>query len=671
MKVTLGGERLGSGKKMQVEMKEYQRSTHDLGRIVKTTMAAGPLIPLVTEVMLPGDTFDVDIRTLVRTVPTTGPVYGSFKMQIDVFKVPVRLYVGALHNSVVNEGVDIEDLKFPIATLSGNGLMETDYQRADPNQAQINPSSLLAYTGVRGLGGGASSVIRDAKYITNAIPQIAILDIYKNFYSIKSELTGRILHNTVTTVSPGTDGIVEAWGQAGVRRLGGPNYPWEAGPYKLYDGEQIQINVNNISKYEDILMAVTDPSMSLKAANEITWAKDLRMNVDSSGNGKIIFNVLTGGTSSEGTAVEISSIEAVLENSTYTREDLKIVPFALEEVDALRAALLATPAGATPDVTAPAMSVLPTALMFGKVSAATGAPLHAKFPQQGLLLKGYQSDRFSNYLNAEWIEKVNAKSSIPVTGSSINPNTLNLAQKVYNQLNRVAAAGNTYNDWMLATYGIEGRFASEIPEYCGGMSAEIVFNEVVSTAATESEPLGSLAGRGREAGEKGGTIRVSTNEAAYMIILASITPRVDYYQGNKWFNKLRTLDDLHKPELDEIGFQSLLSEEANAAATTTTGNGSLISEEIGKQPAYIEYMTSQNEIYGEFAEENKLKFMTLAREIPALSSGELDQFTSYIDPRTSNRAFADTTLDAQNFWVQVAFDIIARREMSAKIMPNL
>ena len=46
-------------------------------------------------------------------------------------------------------------------------------------------------------------------------------------------------------------------------------------------------------------------------------------------------------------------------------------------------------------------------------------------------------------------------------------------------------------------------------------------------------------------------------------------------------------------------------------------------------------------------------------------------FTTYIDPRGFNGAFAQTDLDAMNFWVQLGLDITARRKISAKIIPNL
>jgi len=41
------------------------------------------------------------------------------------------------------------------------------------------------------------------------------------------------------------------------------------------------------------------------------------------------------------------------------------------------------------------------------------------------------------------------------------------------------------------------------------------------------------------------------------------------------------------------------------------------------------------------------------------------------DPSKYNFIFAETQLDAQNFWAQIGVDITARRKMSAKIMPNL
>jgi hypothetical protein len=43
--------------------------------------------------------------------------------------------------------------------------------------------------------------------------------------------------------------------------------------------------------------------------------------------------------------------------------------------------------------------------------------------------------------------------------------------------------------------------------------------------------------------------------------------------------------------------------------------------------------------------------------------------STYIDPEKWNYIFADTSLNAMNFWVQIGCDIKARRTMSAKMMP--
>ena len=56
--------------------------------------------------------------------------------------------------------------------------------------------------------------------------------------------------------------------------------------------------------------------------------------------------------------------------------------------------------------------------------------------------------------------------------------------------------------------------------------------------------------------------------------IVSITPRIDYSQGNRWFNDLKTWDDFHKPALDQIGFQNLPTDWMAFFDTPLTNNGS-------------------------------------------------------------------------------------------------
>jgi len=80
-------------------------------------------------------------------------------------------------------------------------------------------------------------------------------------------------------------------------------------------------------------------------------------------------------------------------------------------------------------------------------------------------------------------------------------------------------------------------------------------------------------------------------------------------------------------------------------------------------------MTSVNEVHGNFAIANNEMFMVLNRRFEQ-ENGNIKDLTTYIDPSKYNFIFAETALDAQNFWCQIGVDITARRKMSAKVMPN-
>ena len=110
--------------------------------------------------------------------------------------------------------------------------------------------------------------------------------------------------------------------------------------------------------------------------------------------------------------------------------------------------------------------------------------------------------------------------------------------------------------------------------------------------------------------------------------------------------------------------------------SVVSGNmGDWIQKSAGKQPAWLNYMTAVNKTYGNFAIKTNEMFMTLNRQyeqkFTGTTSNGIKDLTTYIDPVKYNTIFAQKALDAQNFWIQIGFDVTARRKMSAKIMPNL
>lgn len=181
------------------------------------------------------------------------------------------------------------------------------------------------------------------------------------------------------------------------------------------------------------------------------------------------------------------------------------------------------------------------------------------YPLNGLCVKTYQSDMFNNWLDTEFIDGengINAITAVDTSGGSFTIDDLNIANKVYKMLNRIAISGGSYQDWLEAVYSENVIQQNEIPMYLGGMSAEVVFDEVISTAASGNEELGTLAGRGNLAGEKGGKIVYKPKEPMFIMGIISLTPRLTYSQGNAFYmTEYDSVDDMHKPSLDGIGFK--------------------------------------------------------------------------------------------------------------------
>lgn len=290
----------------------------------------------------------------------------------------------------------------------------------------------------------------------------------------------------------------------------------------------------------------------------------------------------------------------------------------------------------------------------------------------GLFVKTHQSDLFNNWVNTEWVDGengINAITAIDTSSGSFNLDTLNLAKKVYNMLNRIAVSGGTYNDWIETVYTNDYVQRSEIPVYIGGMSKRIEFGQVTSTAASGNEPLATLAGKGYSDAKKGGRLKFKCSEPCYIIGIVSITPYVDYYQGNHFDWHLDNMDELHKPQLDGIGWQDLTTDIINASTIRWDSTGNPLRKSIGKTIAWANYMTAVNENHGNFCTNES--FMVLNREYGEDENGNLTGSSTYIDPAAYNYIFADTSRSAMNFWLQIGCGIEARRKMSAKQIPIL
>ena len=308
-----------------------------------------------------------------------------------------------------------------------------------------------------------------------------------------------------------------------------------------------------------------------------------------------------------------------------------------------------------------------------------------QFALEGLGVKTYQSDRFNNWLSKEHIDGtngINEITSISTSQEAITMDEIILKRKIFDELNAILVSGGTWYDWVETVYGVKAKYKSEIPIYEGGLIKEIVFTDIMSTAEVivndTPQPLGKIAGKGVFSNKhKGGYCRIDAEEEPCVALgIVSITPRIDYSQGNYWFVNLETMDDFHKPTRDQIAFQDLVTDEI---AFWDTRLDAITFEPIfkaaGKQPSWIQYQTEVNVVRGLFAEENNKMFQVLCRQYSVTKGGggepTISDLTTYIDPAKYNNIFAYSRRDAQNFQVQIGVKKTTRYKMSANQIPNL
>ncbi len=748
----LGGERLGSGNKMTVELHNFERSTHNLSHAWRSSLAPGVLVPFLNEVGLNGDTFDIDLATLVRTLPTINPLFGSFKMQMDVFQCPMRLYNGILHNNPIKIGMDMEKVYMPQMKFTTSNVPVN----SQPDISQVSPTSLLHYLGYKGLGIWSNSSADEITSRTtdlNAMPVLAYYDIFKTYYANKQENQAFVIVPTATATQVERDLKMTMADQytrkdALFVNINGRNYsdidptnetdrlsrkPNANGMIKTPTGwtsrdnngmteriQKVNIKVKATNLYNLTLTIQTtnqeneerySNQMTLNEANKWTanvvnlpnsinlsaklfdgendeekWLQIWTDKADPSSIPQVIYQIMVQGLGKSMVDIPTDGTEIVDLNAM--RDNVEIEMFTLENIDDMRRYLLGrNTLGERTYINDAGGAGIE---LYDKVlgTKANNKINNMAFTMNGLVLKTYQSDMFTNWLDSEQIvgnSGINEITKIvPDETGSFTIDTFILANKIYNMLNRIAVSGGTYEDWQEAVYGEEAIRHAESPIYCGGASCEITFEEVVSQSATEDQALGSLAGKGTQTNIKGGHIQIHVKEPSIIMGIVSITPRVDYYQGNNWFMNLQNYDELHKPSLDQIGFQDLMGDTFAWFNGHETDGDVIEYDSYGKQPAWLHYMTAVNELHGDFCEEKKAQTMVLARKFHANALDEINRkledrefgsniinFTSYINPSEYNYAFADSSLTAQNFWVQIGITEIVRRKMSAKVMPNL
>lgn len=651
---TIGKNTLGDNNKMHVRLREYDMSSQNLSFVFRSTMGVGMLVPFMKIVCQKGDIFDIKLTNKTMTHPTLGPLFGSFKLQHFIFTAGFRLYNSWLHNNRIGIGMKMSDIKFPT-------IRRGSYNTIVPME-KFNPSSLYSYIGWKGTRSETVAGVPKK----NAIPILMYLDIFKNYFANTQEdkfymITG----STKTSVTIDQQNQVKTTIQVGTTSETIWREPMDD-TATLEAGTEVK---NYVNFWKSVKIRFYNPSNGMVKESYINHL------TSNSSTKKIttdkISTIFPKGNSLEGyTTIQGIYIGQFPGDEALYRDSLRTIldEQKLETLDSIRDEILKNPGNVELEMSNTKNEDVNK--LFEGIRKATNKKLG------GLILKTYDSDIFNNWVKTDWVDGENGISKItalkPNEDGTITMDALNLQQKVYNMLNRIAVSGGTYRDWLETVY-TAGRYLDrpETPVFQGGMSQMIEFDEVVATTGNaEGQVLGELAGRGyARQPNTSGRLHFQVEEPGYVMGIMAITPMVDYSQGNDFDLNLFTMDDLHKPALDGIGYQDLMNEQR--AWWTAKQSGKNIKDTTpGKSVAWIDYMTNFNRTFGNFAAGESEDFMVLNRNYERDDNNGISNGSTYINPQEHIDIFADTALDSQNFWVQTACEITRRGNYSAKQIPN-
>lgn len=669
MKKNIGKNTIGDNDKMSVELHGYEMSTHNLSSVRKTTMSVGTLNPVYQMLCQPGDDIEIDLWTDIYTEPTIGPNFDEYIYDAHVFTADLRLYQSMLQNNELDAGMNMELVTLPKLELQAENNYNKPY--IDSN-SQVNPSSILSRLNIKGIGHGTNITGPAMSRYFHASFWLAYWDIHKNFYANKQEENAYVIHNEIPIdFEEDIDAVI-------YRKDGYADVTLPEAPDDVLT-QPINTNANSM-----VFLRLTSGT-NINAVygdyvNLTLIAPEGEIEVTAT---QVFREVIR---SDDGTFAYVFFIGAREEYNgwgvkNYAITDYEIIPtlpptleaFPLKNLDEMRRDILSSEDG----ITLNGNSIAPYGLALrGYISPNGKYKYSIQGTQEGLAVKTYFSDLFNNWIRTEFVDQASSKGTIDVSSGNLTMEALYTAKKIYDIENRINLSGGTIDDWFETVWAAGRPNTITTPEFRGGMRRVIDFEAVTATAASDSGPLGTLAGRGvTRRDHDGGKIKIKIGpKAAVLIVIASITPKIGYSQGNAWENNLQTMDDIHKPGLDGIAYQNLITDQFDWRDTEAlAAAGQVAFRSVGYQPAWTNYTTDVDRIDGNFAILSKNGYMVNNRnyEWTQIAPKGTKDKTTYIDPAHWNYTFAVTNLDAMNFWVMQGVKNIVRRKMSARQIPKL
>ncbi|WGL31110.1 major capsid protein [Dipodfec virus UOA04_Rod_720] len=303
--------------------------------------------------------------------------------------------------------------------------------------------------------------------------------------------------------------------------------------------------------------------------------------------------------------------------------------------------------------------------------------LFGSFTLCGLLPRCYLPDKMNVILNESFLQQNVSSVQVNVANGAFQVDQLVTAKKLWQARNHDAMTNHTFKDWVRMHYGVTPKIMDDMPTFLGSTSSDVVFEDIRATATTDSSILGDKASSGK--GYLNSRVhRCVADCPGFFFGIASLVPRVDYYQGAERFTMWKGSQDYFLPEYNGVGYQDVLVSDLCASSLNGNGSGAGSGQNpyqssVGKQPAWIEYMTAVNKVRGTFCTTEKS--WVLSRDMTSGSGLDSPDPVSEVNPSAYvlpfewNQPFAVQAKDAQNFLAQFFIRDHKRSTVLKRLMP--
>ena len=326
---------------------------------------------------------------------------------------------------------------------------------------------------------------------------------------------------------------------------------------------------------------------------------------------------------------------------------------------------------------------------------------HQAYKHRGLMRRTLNNDFFTSFISNANVELMKSRANVAVTSLAgqgiINVEQISLANRNWRIATRSLLWGTDWKDYNKVHYGVNLMIPYGKPQFLGALSSDLTFNDVISQAQTGAQDssvnanvnLGSRAaiGFGGLKNYDGHFVEFTTKDEGYVMVVASLVPEVDYYQGSDPMYSKINLRHSWMYELNSVGMQDFELQWASylPSATDTTR---LPFENFNiapfKVPIWFEFMARYNQLHGEFTSDNLMRYWVFARPFQSLEtlfpgvfneedehpSPYMHNFSTYCLPEMFNYIFANN-LGSDNFQLQIRWDAKCNNMLDKQVISYL